>query len=214
MTLQVYSATNKQFIYSVNNILQHIMKKLLLPLSLLLTVSCHQINHQTYSILTSSNYYQNRLEHRMSYNDARKSSIELIKHFESFKSNRYKCPSGKITIGYGLTGKYLKGRQTIDKKTAEYELELIYDQIYSNIVDRLGRRLKENQMASLVSFAFNLGEQALYSSTMFNILKSGNNKIDNELTKFVYAKHPDTGKYIKLKGLELRRQSELILFNI
>ena len=148
------------------------------------------------------------------YREARKEAIEIIKHFESFSGKRYKCPAGRITIGYGLTGKYLKGRHTISKTEAENDLKHIYDDIYSNIENELGYKLKQNQMAALVSFAFNVGENRLYNSTLFKHLKD--RKIEYaelELSKFVFATNHKSGKKVKMLGLERRRQSEINLFN-
>ena len=31
--------------------------------------------------------------------------LDLIKHFEGLNLKAYKCPAGKLTIGYGHTGK-------------------------------------------------------------------------------------------------------------
>lgn len=148
------------------------------------------------------------------YREARKEAIELIKYYESFEANLYRCPSGKLTLGYGLTGKYLKGRKTISKKEAEQELKYIYDDIYDRIEKNLGRRLEEHKMASLVSFAFNVGEQGLYSSTLFKKIKNGNANIGKEFDKYIYYRCPKTNKMKVANGLVSRRKAEFNLFNV
>lgn len=148
----------------------------------------------------------------LGYFEARKMAVELIKKYESFSPTIYVCVGGQPTLGYGLANKYIKGRTTITKKQAEKDLEDVYDEIYSRIEKRLGFQLKQQQMASLVSFAFNLGEGTLYNSTMFKRLKENDLDVGNEFKKFVYTKV--NGEKKKLKGLELRRNSELELFNL
>lgn len=149
-----------------------------------------------------------------SYREAREEAIKIIKYYESFSSKKYKCPAGKTTLGYGLTGKYIKNRNTITEEQAAQELKYIYDDIYDNIHKELGYKLKENQMASLVSMAFNLGEKGLYSTTLFQLLKTGETKITGQMEKFVYATDPKSGKKVKLKGLVKRRASEINLYNV
>lgn len=149
-----------------------------------------------------------------SYREARAEAIKIIKYYESFRSKRYKCPAGKTTLGYGLTGKYLKNRNTITEDQAAQELKHIYDDIYDNIHKELGYKLKENQMASLVSMAFNLGEEGLFSTTLFKLLKSGETRVTGQMKKFVYATDPKTGKKVKLNGLVKRRASEINLYNV
>lgn len=149
-----------------------------------------------------------------SYREAREEAIKIIKYYESFSSRRYTCPAGKTTLGYGLTGKYLKNRNTITEEQAAHELKYIYDDIYDNIHKELGYKLKENQMASLVSMAFNLGEKGLYSTTLFQLLKSGETRVTGQMKKFVYATDPKTGKKVKLNGLVKRRASEINLYNV
>ena len=48
--------------------------------------------------------------------------LDLIKHFEGLHTNAYKCPAGKLTIGYGHTGKDVSEGMTISEKQAEQYL--------------------------------------------------------------------------------------------
>lgn len=53
-------------------------------------------------------------------------ALEIVKFYEGFRANAYKCPSGIWTIGYGTTrylnGNYVKEGDKINKADAEFEL--------------------------------------------------------------------------------------------
>ena len=134
--------------------------------------------------------------------------LSLIKDFEGLRLEAYLCPAGVWTIGYGHTEGISRG-QKITQDQAE---KLLREDLarYEQAVSRLVRLpIGENQFAALVSFAFNLGESALASSTLLQKLNGGNHAgASEEFGRWVYAGNPPT----KLEGLVRRRAAERDLF--
>ena len=142
-----------------------------------------------------------------------KNGIAFIKKYEGFKSKPYLCPANVPTIGYGATyypnGQKVKLKDpAIDEKHASLLLEAMLNP-YEKAVDSYCRDdINQNQFDALVSFAYNLGNSALKSSTL---LKKANvnpndSTIKNEFNKWVYADG------IKLNGLVKRRIEESNLY--
>ena len=131
---------------------------------------------------------------------------ELIKKFEGCKLEAYKCYAGRLTIGYGHTKNVSEG----DRITHQEAMILLSQDIeeFENSVDSLvAVPLTENMFSALVSFAFNLGINALKGSTL---LAKVNNKdygnAANEFPKWIHVnKQP-------LLGLLKRRIAERKLF--
>lgn len=121
----------------------------------------------------------------------------------------YKDPVGIDTACYGQTGKDLYGR-TIRagmRYTEDECLQMLTTSIQSfeRSVDRLVKvdYASYYQKAALISFAYNVGEGNLATSTLLRNLNSGNHiAACNELSRWVYAQKR------KLKGLEVRREEE------
>lgn len=139
--------------------------------------------------------------------------VELIKKYEGFRSKPYKCEAGVATIGYGATY-YPNGQKVkltdpaIDEKHASILLEAMLNP-YEKAVDSYCRDdINQNQFDALVSFAYNLGNSALKSSTLLKKVNANPNDktIRNEFLKWVNA----DGK--RLKGLVIRRTDEADLY--
>jgi lysozyme len=139
--------------------------------------------------------------------------IELIKKYEGFMSNPYKCPAGVPTIGYGATY-YPNGERVKmnDNAISEYDAELLLKsmiQSYEAAVNRYVQvTLTQNQFDALVSFAYNLGNGALQKSTLLKRVNEdpSNPDITNQFNKWVKA----GGK--TLSGLVKRRKEEAELY--
>ena len=134
--------------------------------------------------------------------------IQLIKRFEGCKLTAYKCPAGIWTIGYGNTyysnGSKVQEGDTITQEQAENLLSIILTP-YQNAVKELTKNtLNDNQNASVISFAYNVGIANLKSSTLLKlILKNPNDlNIKTEFMKWNKA----AGK--TLVGLTNRRMTE------
>ncbi len=142
-----------------------------------------------------------------------KKGLDLIKEFEGFSSKPYRCPAGVATIGYGTTyysnGTHVKmSDKAISKKKATQMLRYQVDSIYGAAVNRYTKvELTQSQFDALTSFAYNLGNGALRSSTLLRKLNEGKyTRASKEFLKWNRA----GGKV--LKGLTRRRKAESNLF--
>jgi lysozyme len=137
--------------------------------------------------------------------------IDLIKSFEGFSAAPYADPVGIPTIGYG-TIRYPDGTKvTLADPHITEEQAVIYlrhDAHSAELaVDALCRdSITQNQFDSLVSFAYNCGNNALKTSTL---LKRVNSQTGDIRAAFLMWNKAD-GKV--LKGLTVRRGKEADLY--
>jgi|SRR5882757_4634226 len=138
--------------------------------------------------------------------------IELIKSFEGCKSIPYRCLAGIWTVGWGHTGDdvFLNG---IEKKYSQQEIDDLFFKDISFFEKGVSKLLicniNENQFSALISFAFNLGLNALEESTLLKNLNA--NMIPNivarkEFPRWIFVNGKEN------KGLRRRRMAELSLF--
>lgn len=137
-----------------------------------------------------------------------RNGIELIKRFEGCKLTAYKCPAGKLTIGYGHTGDDVTEGLTISQEDAN---DLLFDDVlcFENGVNNLveGLDLSQGMFDALVCFAYNVGLDNLKKSTLLKLLKDGKVlEASEEFTKW----NKSNGKV--LDGLTKRRAAEADLF--
>lgn len=137
-----------------------------------------------------------------------RNGIELIKRFEGCKLTAYKCPAGKLTIGYGHTGDDVTEGLTISQEDAN---DLLFDDVlcFENGVNNLvkGLDLSQGMFDALVCFAYNVGLDNLKKSTLLKLLKDG--KVLEASEEFVKW-NKSNGKV--LDGLTKRRAAEADLF--
>jgi lysozyme len=134
--------------------------------------------------------------------------IELIKRFEGFRSEPYRCSAGVWTIGYGHTGGVT--RETTPMSKAEAELFLLRDIArFEQAVNRLiTAKLTQNQFDALVAFTFNLGAGALQRSTLRQCLNREEYiTAANEFLRWVFLPGG-----VRSAGLLNRRRAERALF--
>lgn len=139
--------------------------------------------------------------------------LQLIKQFESFKSNAYLCPSGVPTIGYGSTY-YIGGKKVklSDPPISEQQAEILLKNnliTFEKGVDSYTRDdINQNQFDALCVFAYNAGMNALKTSTLLKKVNANPNdqSIRLEFMKWVY------GNGEKLPGLIKRREQEANLY--
>lgn len=97
---------------------------------------------------------------------------ELIKEFEGFRSEAYKCPAGQWTIGYGSTmyedGTKVKEGDTINEKDAERLLE----HYCRNRIKLPKGRWSFRQEESLCSLIYNIGQGAFDRSKLKKALEN------------------------------------------
>lgn len=129
--------------------------------------------------------------------------IELIKEFEGCKLTAYRCLAGKWTIGYGHTGNDVHEGMIINQEQAESLLRRDVLRFERCVTQAVGVAMSQGQMDALVSFAFNLGCEALRGSTLLRKMNRGDYfGASEEFLKWVYA----GGK--ALEGLARRRKAE------
>lgn len=105
--------------------------------------------------------------------------IDLIKKFEGFSATPYRCPAGKMTIGYGHVVQAEREKFNAPITEADAERILRNDvKIAEKAVNELIKvPLTQEQFDALVSFTFNVGGGAFKNSTL---LKKLNQKLYDE----------------------------------
>lgn len=133
--------------------------------------------------------------------------LDLIKGFESFSALPYRCPAGKLTIGYGhvIQEGEIFTNITQDKATIILKQDCAKAEACINNLVKVP--LNQNQFDALVSFVFNIGCDAFRTSTLLFLLNNLRYEdAADEFDKWVYAKG------VKLNGLINRREKERDLF--
>jgi len=132
-------------------------------------------------------------------------SFDIISHFEGCKLEAYKCPAGVWTIGYGCTDPhYAFEGNVIDMGTANNLLIADMKDAKSTIKTLVTRAMDDNQLACLLSGAFNLSWRSNK-----NLAGYFNRDIELYKKKLLMYCNAD-GK--KLNGLLIRRVCERLLF--
>lgn len=141
------------------------------------------------------------------------SGIELIKKFEGFRSEPYRCPAGVPTIGYGATF-YTNGKKVTmsDKSISETDAtQLLRDMLirFEQYVDSYCvDTITQNQFDALVSFCYNVGPANLKASTL---LKKVNANPNDPSIRAEFLKWNKGGGRV-LQGLVRRREAEANLY--
>lgn len=135
--------------------------------------------------------------------------VNLIKSFEGCELHAYKPVPTELywTIGYGHYGSDVREGQKITQAQAEEMLKQDL-KVYEYAVNlNVKHKINQNQYDALVSFCYNVGKEALRTSTLLKKLNSGDmSGAANEFDKWVHG----GGKV--LPGLVLRRKAEKVLF--
>lgn len=132
----------------------------------------------------------------------------FIKKWEGLKLEAYQCSANVWTIGYGHTKTAHKGMK-ITNKEAEKLLNMDITEYYNYVYSQVGNICTSNQIASLTSFAFNLGISALKKSTLLKVIKKNPSnfpEIEKQFMRWIYANK------IVIKGLWNRRRAEFELY--
>jgi lysozyme len=137
----------------------------------------------------------------------------LIKTFEGLSLKPYLCSAKVPTIGYGNTF-YTNGVKVtmsdapITQEKANEMLKVIADSFALKVSKIVPSGLTQNQFNALVSFAFNLGVQALTNSTLLRLVKINPN--DGNIAKEFLRWNKAGGKVVD--GLTKRRIKESALY--
>lgn len=142
-----------------------------------------------------------------------KSGIDLIKHFESFYAKPYLCPANVPTIGYGATyyEDGTKVKLTDSPITEQRASQLLLNVLkqYEKSVDTFTRDdINQNQFDALVSFSYNVGINALKTSTLLKLVNTNPNE---PLIREQFMRWNKGGGRV-LKGLTRRREAEANLY--
>lgn len=140
---------------------------------------------------------------------------KLITESEEIKLTAYLCPAGVPTIGRGhtkgITHQMVKDGYTI---TVDQERELFrqdMEEWAADVLACLVRKPNENQLAAMVSFAFNVGLAGFKKSTVLRAFEA----YDDEAAAKAFGlwkKATVDGKKVVMKGLVIRRAKEAALF--
>jgi lysozyme len=143
-----------------------------------------------------------------------KRAARIIKKYEGFMPEPYRCPGGIPTIGYGST-RYENGDEvsmddcSIDRERAEEILLYYIKEVADQVRSVVKHKLEDHQEAALISFTYNLGIGNLKRSTLLQLINRGpeNQNIPNEFRRWNKA----GGKV--LAGLTTRREEEAKLWS-
>lgn len=131
---------------------------------------------------------------------------KLTKEFEGCKLMAYQDGGGVWTIGYGHTLGVKKG-DMITGTQAQWFLEQDMQDAVDHVNQYVKVALTQDQFDALVDFTFNLGNNALKTSTLLKKLNSGDYAGASQ--EFLKWNH-DNGKVVD--GLTRRRKAEMQLF--
>lgn len=140
---------------------------------------------------------------------AKQIACNMIKKLEGCKLKAYKCSAGVWTIGYGHTVGVKDGMK-ITQQQADKFLEDDLDIFYNCVMKNVGSICNLNQIASLTSFAFNVGNGNFENSTLLKVIKANPQnftEIEKQFMRWVFA-----GSKTPLEGLKNRRIAEFNLY--
>lgn len=133
--------------------------------------------------------------------------LDLILVSEELRLEAYRCPAGVWTIGWGHTGPDVYPGLVITEAMAVMFKQADLERFEAAVEDALEVPVTGNQFSALVSFAFNVGDQAFRDSTLLNKLNTGDIKgAAVEFKRWVRSK----GRI--QPGLVTRRAAERELF--
>ena len=136
-----------------------------------------------------------------------KQGIDLIKKYESFKSEPYICPAGKKTIGYGHVIKSGEKFESLTQIEAERLLDIDLDYYESKVRKIITDPINQNQFSALVSLCYNIGEDNFKKSSLAKFVN--NNDDLNAVLEFIRWSFVSR---VRFKGLIRRRLEEALLF--
>lgn len=132
--------------------------------------------------------------------------IQHIKDTEGLRLNKYQCPAGQPTIGYGHL---IKKGENLDCITlSQADSILILD--FNKILLRTDENLDYNKRLAIAHFIFNTGE-GFYNKSQLKKRVENNQDISIILKYHYYRVN---GIYVKSKHLFESRVFELELFNL
>jgi GH24 family phage-related lysozyme (muramidase) len=142
-------------------------------------------------------------------------ALKIIKKWEGCRLEAYRCPADVPTIGYGATRLANRAVRMGDKITQQEADQMLLHEVENLFAPGvfellpLAKKWRGEQVAAIVSFAYNVGLGALEDSTLRKRLLAGedpNKVVIEELPRWNKA-----GSKV-LEGLVNRRKDEVALF--
>jgi lysozyme len=134
--------------------------------------------------------------------------LALTEKFEGLRLDAYQDSVGVWTIGYGHTGSDVQPRLTITQEQAEILLGADIAWAAACVNKAVKSAINQNQFDALVDFTFNLGCATLIQSSLLKLVNAG----DFAGAAQQFLRWNKAGGRV-LKGLTVRRQAEMDLFN-
>lgn len=136
--------------------------------------------------------------------------LDLIKEFEGFRADAYRCPAGVLTVGFGRTsaaGSPVRAGMRVTKAEAEAMLREDLGQYERAVSKALTRQPTQPQFDAMVSLCYNIGAGGFAKSSVVRRFNAG--QIENAADAFRMW-NKSNGKV--LNGLVRRREAERELF--
>jgi len=112
--------------------------------------------------------------------------------------------SGKLTIGYGHTGKDVSPGLTWTQRQADEALT-------RDVAAVVAAMLTDNQFSAFVCLAFNIGAHAFAGSSALHLANQGNlAEVPDHIA--LWNKTTIDGKLVVSPGLKNRREAEIVLW--
>lgn len=134
--------------------------------------------------------------------------LDLIKEFEGLRLKAYSDIGGVPTIGYGTTGPDIKLGMEITKAEAEDLLRADVAAFERGVSNLVKVAINQNEFDALVSFSYNVGLNALRTSTLLRLL---NANADRAVVASEFLRWNKVGTQV-VEGLTRRRKAEQALF--
>lgn len=141
----------------------------------------------------------------------------LISQSESIQLRAYFCPAGVPTIGRGhtkgITAQMVHDGYTITVAQEQALFAADMEEWERNVRGVLTRTPNENQLAAMVSLAFNIGMPGFAASSVLRAF----NRNDDQAAYRAFGlwnkiTDPKTGKKVASNGLSIRRAKEAALY--
>ena len=139
--------------------------------------------------------------------------LNLIKESEGCRLDAYRCPAGKLTIGYGHTGSDVVEGMRISQARAEDLLRADLTKFAAIMAPQLsGLALSPQQFEALLSLSYNIGSLQAKAPTLIRKVRANPNDptIRDEFMRHVNARV--NGRLTPLPGLIRRRRLEADLY--
>ena len=135
-------------------------------------------------------------------------NLEIIKKYEGFSSQAYKCPAGVWTVGWGHTGRDINKDTILTREEAELMLKKDVANLQEQILFLLDGKPSMNELDALTSLCYNIGLGAFKKS---RLLKRINLKENGELISKEWIEFNKVNSKV-VKGLLRRRAEEICLY--